>query len=247
MNLVYSRHKIPPRNLVNLAQRYHTEITLQPLMAQTSSIALLQPPPSWGLAPRADSDWVLRQRMREEYGSTKLNRHQRKNRLKQQGSFGDAASVHPLLDEPPVRSLIASGTGPDGRAEARKLRKKRRMMARGVAVVILSVLVALARNYLARRPLASSQQLTKDALAQDNVARMLLEDDSANLERDDGPAKADVEDNATDALQEAQGDETDSSQALGRNADHVVIAKETPSEVDACASDEVSCVFLHMA
>lgn len=32
-------HKIPPRNLINLAKRYHTQITLQPLLAQSSSIA----------------------------------------------------------------------------------------------------------------------------------------------------------------------------------------------------------------
>ena len=54
-------------------------------MAKASSIAFLQPPPSWGLASSADADWVIRQRMREEYGSTKkkkLNRHQRKKKLK---------------------------------------------------------------------------------------------------------------------------------------------------------------------
>ena len=83
------RHKIPPRNLIHLARRYHSEITLRPLMAKSSSIALLQPPPAWALASSIASDRVLRQKwMRDEFGSTstttsKLNRHQRKNRLKQ--------------------------------------------------------------------------------------------------------------------------------------------------------------------
>lgn len=83
------RHKIPPRNLIHLARRYHSEITLRPLMAKSSSIALLQPPPAWALASSIASDRVLRQKwIRDEFGSTstttsKLNRHQRKNRLKQ--------------------------------------------------------------------------------------------------------------------------------------------------------------------
>ena len=128
--LYIHRHKVPPRNLLNLAQRYHTEITLQPLMAQASSIALLQPPPSWGLASSADADWVIRQRMREEYGLTKkkkLNRHQRKKKLKL-SSAAEASSVVArknnssvvistellLFDKPSIQALIASGTGTDG-------------------------------------------------------------------------------------------------------------------------------------
>lgn len=64
-------------------------------MAKSSSIALLQPPPAWALASSVDSDWVLRQKwMREEFGvaTFKLNRHQRKNRLKQLGSSGGNGS-----------------------------------------------------------------------------------------------------------------------------------------------------------
>ncbi|KAL3763341.1 hypothetical protein ACHAW5_011008 [Stephanodiscus triporus] len=162
-------HKIPPRNLINLAKRYHTEITLRPLMAQSSSIALLQPPPSWALASTAESDWVLRQRMRNEgYGSNtkKLNRHQRKNRLKLGPGGGISSSSYdganpsmitsscdigvscPLpLEGLSIHAIIASGMGPDGIAEARKSRKKRRMIVQSLAVVVLSFLVALARNY----------------------------------------------------------------------------------------------------
>ena len=146
LHIIIHRHKVPPRNLLNLAQRYHTEITLQPLMAQASSIALLQPPPSWGLASSADADWVIRQRMREEYGLTKkkkLNRHQRKKKLKLSAAEASSSSSSSgtsknssasvivstellLFDKPSIQALIASGTGPDGRLEARKLRKKRR-------------------------------------------------------------------------------------------------------------------------
>jgi hypothetical protein len=151
-----ARRKIPPRNLLNLAQRYHDEITLQPLMAQSSSIALLQPPPTFGLTSYTDSDWVIRQKLREENGTKKkLNRHQRKQRknlLKQVGSavepsYSTPAAMSSLDNIPSPQAIIASGTGPDGRAEARAILKKRRMMIRSVIVVILAVLVALGKSY----------------------------------------------------------------------------------------------------
>ena len=139
-------------------------------MAQASSIALLQPPPSWGLASSADADWVIRQRMREEYGLTKkkkLNRHQRKKKLKlsaaeasssssvsNKNSSGSVKVSTELLpfDKPSIQALIASGTGPDGRLEARKLRKKRRRIAQSLAVVLVSVLVAYGRKYYISLP-----------------------------------------------------------------------------------------------
>jgi len=131
-------------------------------MAQASSIALLQPPPSWGLASSADADWVIRQRMREEYGLTKkkkLNRHQRKKKLKLSTAEASSSSLANkssssvvvstdllLFDKPSIQALIASGTGPDGRLEARKLRKKRRRIVQSLAVVLVSVLVAYGRR-----------------------------------------------------------------------------------------------------
>lgn len=155
-------HKIPPRNLLKLAQRYHNNVTLQPLTAQASSIAMLQPPPSWGLASTTESDWILRQRLREECGQTKLNRHQRRNRNKllKQGIVAPlptsllASEDHnpkqiqeKEFPPPSLHAVIASGTGPDGRAEANALRKKRRMMARSSALaLVLSVLVGFAKR-----------------------------------------------------------------------------------------------------
>ena len=185
LHIIIHRHKVPPRNLLNLAQRYHTEITLQPLMAQASSIALLQPPPSWGLASSADADWVIRQRMREEYGLTKkkkLNRHQRKKKLKLSAAEASSSSSSSgtsknssasvivstellLFDKPSIQALIASGTGPDGRLEARKLRKKRRRIAQSLAVVLVSVLVAYGRKYYISLPSSSSTGVVSSSLS----------------------------------------------------------------------------------
>eukprot|EP00581_Thalassiosira_minuscula_P012567 CAMPEP_0183730448 /NCGR_PEP_ID=MMETSP0737-20130205/32856_1 /TAXON_ID=385413 /ORGANISM="Thalassiosira miniscula, Strain CCMP1093" /LENGTH=195 /DNA_ID=CAMNT_0025962953 /DNA_START=104 /DNA_END=691 /DNA_ORIENTATION=- len=113
-------------------------------MAQSSTIALLQPPPTWGIASSTSSDLVLRQKHLKESGM-KLNRHQRKNlaKLKQQASLSNMAQEKKKMQQPPsIKAIIASGTGPDGRAEVREMRKKRKMMVRGsVAAVAMSIIV----------------------------------------------------------------------------------------------------------
>ncbi|KAL7551858.1 hypothetical protein ACHAWF_015078 [Thalassiosira exigua] len=178
-------HKIPPRHLKNLAQRFHEEVELQPLLVRSSTIALLQSPPSWALASHVDSDWVLRRRLIEgrSGGSPK--------RLKlASGSDGQGSKWPDFAKEPPLLALVASGTGPDGRAKARMARRRRRAMVRGAAgVAALAVLVALARSYLSR-PLsvpppmqsASQRQQTRDALLEDNVTVLLSPDDPAAVE-----------------------------------------------------------------
>lgn len=150
-----SRHKIPPRNLINLAHKYHNNVTLQPLLADSSSISLLQPPPSWGVASNADSDWVVLQRIKKDRGK-KLNRHQRKNRVKLgkgtdyiKGSAPVTSARRSEINAtPPIQAVIASGTGPDGQAEARKLRKKRKMLAQSVAVIFFSLVVFMGKSYI---------------------------------------------------------------------------------------------------
>ena len=199
MSPYLSRHKIPPRNLINLAWRYHSEITLQPLMAQSSSIALLQPPPTWALVSLVDSDRVLvRQKWMREYSlattTLKLNRHQRRKRRKQLGnssrsgvgkgsgcggsssipgalpssstttrllklrssvgsslmSYMDRARIlllsHMDYGSSYFRAVIASGTGPDGLAEARKSRKRRRFILHCTSVFVISMIVKQKRN-----------------------------------------------------------------------------------------------------
>jgi len=70
--------RIPPRNLLRLARKYHT--TDESLLATSSSIAMLLPPPSWGLASTTPSDLVLKQRARERYGKAGLSRKDRRKR-----------------------------------------------------------------------------------------------------------------------------------------------------------------------
>lgn len=179
------RHKIPPRNLINLAQRYHNNVTLQPLMAESSSIALLQPPPSWGLTSNIDSDWVIRARILREQG-TKLNRHQRKNRKKLGNGtdyVNDNESASTLMstiypekgEKPPLQAVIASGTGPDGRAEARKLRKKRKVLKQSVVVIIFSLVAVTAKNYFFTTPVQNQSPIHKEIPVEQEELRSLTD------------------------------------------------------------------------
>jgi hypothetical protein len=196
MQLIHSliflrRHKIPPRNLISLAQRYHNNVTIQPLMAESSSIALLQPPPSWGLASHADSDWVIRQRLHKEQG-TKLNRHQRKNR-KKLGNGSDCIidDNSPFMstnysekgDQPPLHAVIASGSGPDGLAEARKMRKKRKILVRSVVVIIFSVVALLGKSYFFSTPIQYQLPIKKHLLGEEEF--LSLADCSLDARRQD--------------------------------------------------------------
>lgn len=161
-------------------------------MAKSSSIALLQPPPAWALASSIASDRVLRQKWtRDEFGLTstttsKLNRHQRKNRLKQlrnsNGGSGNRtvcggnssipdsyssllrsivggslmtiinrARLHLIPNKnnhssPNIRAIIASGSGPDGLAAARKSRKRRWVMVQSTAVIVLSMILMVVKQ-----------------------------------------------------------------------------------------------------
>ena len=137
-------------------------------MAESSSIALLQPPPSWGLASNTASDWVIRQKKLKEQG-TKLNRHQRKNRKKRE--FGSksvndngSTSMAPTMSknstgkvDKPLQAIIASGTGPDGREEARKLRKKRKIVAQSVVVIMFSLAALAAKGCFSSTPVPLDQ------------------------------------------------------------------------------------------
>lgn len=107
----------------------------------------------------------MRQRMWKEQG-TKLNRHQRKNRQKLLGAdyvkrSSAAMSPHHHSekgDKRPLQAVIASGTGPDGRAEARKLRKKRKMLAQSVVVVVFSLVALLGKSYFLSTHIPSQKQ-----------------------------------------------------------------------------------------
>ena len=240
-------------------------------MAQASTIALLQNPPSWMLASHADSDWVLRQKLREERG-IRMNRHQRRNRFKLvnevDGHVIDGIAdkeedfSSQLLGKPSIRAIIASGTGPDGRAEARKLMRQRRIMVRSIAIAVLSVFAALAKTYSS--PLRQlKQQLQREEyqrdLTMEGCVSESLEDATRNSrayhEREVLAGKPEVvvslheEYIVTDHGKQSNKD-TPSFAEEGESMAEAT-SKEMPQDGDdssgLCADDEVSCFFLFQA
>ena len=224
-------------------------------MAQASTIALLQPPPSRCLASYADSDWVLKQKLREEHG-LKLNRHQRKNKFKLVNTDvvyhcddGITSSKYPAKTQNNAASkaIIASGTGPDGRAEERKLRKRRRMIARSVAVVLLSVFAAMAKTYFS----SSSSIAERKEMPQISGAKNV----SIKESKLTGP-KIPEDTDQTCQMETCSNEKRSSSISseeqsvsghVAENSEKAqnLSGEEDDNEVSLCANDEVSCFFVH--
>lgn len=152
-----NRRRIPPRKLVTLSKRYFLDDTIQPLLAQSSSIALLKPPPSWALSAVTPSDEVLRQR---SLGEVKAPSSPQIESTEEE----EPTNVIPQVDEKvgyiklvssegariqTVQAVIASGMGPDGDYEARlkKRRRKRKLqLMAAVGVGVLAIAIALMRT-----------------------------------------------------------------------------------------------------
>ena len=155
-------------------------------MVQASSIAMLQPPPAWALKTHADSDWVVRQKVRELSGNTKLNRHQRKNRAKlgtrsDRSMSIDLSETSPssiVLVTPSLKVIIASGTGPDGRAVAKRKRKKRKLIVRCAVVMLLAAVVVVFRGRGTSDDLA---EITGDSRVLVSVEEELQSDSDAQM------------------------------------------------------------------
>lgn len=227
-------------------------------MAEASTIALLQPPPSRCLASYADSDWVLKQKLREEHG-LKLNRHQRKNRFKLVNTdveyHGDdevTSSKLPskVLAKLASKAIIASGTGPDGRAEERKVRKRRRMMIRSVAVVLLSVFAAMAKTYFSP-PTGNDSHGTPQRTAE---IRTVLEKGAPMLDVA-GENKACIEGTcaetdkpSVDAPYERNAvEKSEVKEPKKKQVEEEVQKSLAEEEATVCDNDEVSCFFVHQA
>jgi hypothetical protein len=162
--LVYMR-RFPPRCLVPLSRRYFKEDLLLPDMTRlVPHISLLQPPPSWSLAATTKSDWVLKQRAREQIGLSVTSRKDRRKKNQTLPSSFDRRAVKLWKDDNvdddddpstgPVDdqylqkrnkslAVIASGNGAGQEAERRE-RFKRRLWVSVVVVGIVAVGIGVA-------------------------------------------------------------------------------------------------------
>ena len=161
--------RIPPRKLVPLAKRYFFEDAIRPLLAQVSSITLLQPPAAWALAPVAPSDELLKRRARSrrllsgvpEVPQKRIRLeeavHSTKTSSADTGMSDDNSfDLTPRVDEKAgyiklrlvngeavrtVQAVVASGMGPDGEEENRLSKKRRKRRIRLAIIVGVVVLV----------------------------------------------------------------------------------------------------------
>lgn len=227
-------------------------------MAEASTIALLQPPPSRCLASYVDSDWVLKQKLREEHG-LKLNRHQRKNKFKLVNTdleyHGDDEMLESknstkMQNKLACKAIIASGTGPDGRAEERKIRQRRRMMVRSVAVVLLSVFAAMAKTYFSpsRDELHGIHQRRAEfgdvAMKEDTAVPDVASDNKSCSEGTCVKKHAPNLDLPNESMEADQVTERPEMKESQPNKD---AADRTEEDNTVCNDDEVSCFFVHQA
>jgi hypothetical protein len=142
--------------------------------------------------------------------------------------------------------------GPDGLAEARKMRKNRRMMVRVMAIAILSMIVALAKKYffLGEQQLPRPSSLLSRDHSQDtqSTVNVTIEDTVPN---DDGllidkEEALIVEGIRTDNLQ-GKCDSEVKNDISTKSTDESKVDLPEKNEFDVCVNDEVSSLFIYQA
>lgn len=206
----------------------------------------------------------------------KLNRHQRRNRSKVvpggsslsttsanspltivKSNTRNACVFRPVLQQrggsSTIHARIASGMGPDGLAEARKMRKNRRMMVRVMAIAILSMIVALAKKYyysgeqqlprpssLLSRDHSQDTQSTVNVIIEDTVPN----DDGLLIDKEEALIVEGIR--TEDNLQEKCDSEVE-SEISTKSTDESKVDIPEKNEFDVCVNDEVSSLFIYQA
>lgn len=116
------RQQVPPRNLINLARKYYTNATINPLLKNSSSIGLLQPSPAYSLEPTIKNPDI--RRLQQDQRIVIPLKRTRKEYLR---SYPQA--------------LVVAGIGPDTALEIKKKRRRRRFITLSA---ILAATVAVA-------------------------------------------------------------------------------------------------------
>lgn len=163
---------------MGLAKRYFAEAPNRDfLFDQTKSISLLQPPPSWGLAPTMPADWVLKQRLRESRGMKGTNRRDRRSRSRsksrrQETDVSDQVEIDKYLDDKQkTLAVIACGYGP-GEDDEERYRKRRKMLMCGAVAVAL---VAVSYTVLMQNRSSGSNAVGSHGDSSRNTERDFLE------------------------------------------------------------------------
>jgi len=131
--------RIPPRELMSLARNYYGTNAQSFEQVDTSSIALLQPPPPWATANSVPSDWSIKKRARGmTHTTTNVNK---KNSSGMMGRWNywmrkrDNSGVVEIQQGASHRAVIAAGQGPNGIEDKRRTRRRRKR-AKIMAVLV---------------------------------------------------------------------------------------------------------------
>jgi hypothetical protein len=163
---------------MGLAKRYFAEAPNRDfLFDQAKSISLLQPPPSWGLAPTMPADWVLKQRLRESLGKKGTNRRDRRSRSRstargQKADGNDKVEIEKYLDEKQkTLAVIACGFGP-GEDDEERRRKRNKMLIWGA---VAAALVAVSYTVIMQNCFSGGNAVGTHGDSSGNTERDLLE------------------------------------------------------------------------
>ena len=143
--------------------------------------------------------------------------------------------------------------GPDGLAKARKMRNNRRMMARVLAIAIISIIIALAKKYyysceqqlpspsfLLLRDHSQDQQSTVDVIIEDTVLNdgLLIGKEEALI----------VEDVRTDNILQGECDSEVENDISTKSTDELKVnLLDDKNELDVCVNHKVSSLFIYQA
>jgi len=146
--------RIPPRELMSLAQDHYGANTQSFEQVDPSSIALLQPRPPWATANSVPSDWTLKKRAREMLHTTTTNNDKKKPSGSMLGRWNyrirksaSSSGVVMVQQGSSHRAVIAAGQGPNGNRDKRRTRRRRkRAKIMAVLVPIISWVVMFVQD-----------------------------------------------------------------------------------------------------
>ena len=171
--------RLPPRKMLGLSARYYGRDQVQELVEGAPGISFLQTPPGWTRAPRAKSDWVLRQEDRQQRGLGPSRRDRKvveqQQQEEEQRRVKEVCNLDVEDDEDRKRiladdkskalAILAAGYGAGDDVERRRRRQRRGMMVGAVVVAALAISVGLGIQWSRRRQTSTTAASLGEALS----------------------------------------------------------------------------------
>ena len=129
--------KMPPRKLLNLSKRYYGAEMVQEYLSQAPHMSLFDDLPTWSVAPYADADTALLQRV--------LNGESLSSNTPAGAAADDAVTISRILKEKKCSpAVIALGLGIAGTEAARRKRRRRRILVAVITIAVVAIAIGVA-------------------------------------------------------------------------------------------------------